>query len=528
MTDGNRDTSKRPTGRHGGRRGGREARVRKRKDPRLAHSPQGPDAGAYKPLSQGQLEQVLDGAHHLLETIGMGLSGEPPPAARWMLENGARLSEHERILIPRAMVEDALAKTPSSWILHALDPERSIEIAPGRPHFGTAGGAVMILDGESGRYRETTLLDVYDMARLVDTLPNIHWCYRTPVARDMETAELLDINTAYALLRGTSKPIGLSLSSAANVRAVTRMFDIALGGEGQFKRTPIAHMVQGAGVPPLRFSRERCLIKEEVIRQGFPIMVASAPQAGATSPAALAGSVVQATAEVLAGIVYANTVSSGCPLTFAAWPFVSDLRTGAMTGGSGEQAVLMAAAAQVARHLNIPASIAAGMTDAKLPDAQSGFEKGITTTLAGHAGAAMIHESAGMHASLLGCSLESFVIDDDMLGSVLRTIEGINLSQSALSFETIADVNIDGAGHYLGEAQTLDLIQSEYRYPALSDRQSIVEWEEDGCQGMAERARAYTKRILSNHHPVHISAETDDKIRAAFDIRLSKEVIGRG
>ena len=76
--------------------------------------------------------------------------------------------------------------------------------------------------------------------------------------------------------------------------------------------------------------------------------------------------------------------------------------------------------------------------------------------------------------------------------------------------------------------QTLDLIQSEYRYPALSDRQSIVEWEEDGCQGMAERARAYTKRILSNHHPVHISAETDDKIRAAFDIRLSKEVIGRG
>ena len=71
-------------------------------------------------------------------------------------------------------------------------------------------------------------------------------------------------------------------------------------------------------------------------------------------------------------------------------------------------------------------------------------------------------------------------------------------------------------------------MESEYRYPALSDRQSIVEWEGDGRQDMAERARAYTKRILSNHHPVHISVETDDKIRAAFDIRLSKEVIGRG
>jgi trimethylamine--corrinoid protein Co-methyltransferase len=198
-----------------------------------------------------------------------------------------------------------------------------------------------------------------------------------------------------------------------------------------------------------------------------------------------------------------------------------------MTGGSGEQAVLMAAAAQVACHLNIPASIAAGMTDAKLPDAQSGFEKGVTTTLAGHAGAAMIHESAGMHASLLGCSLESFVIDNDMLGNVLRTIEGIKLSQSALSFDTVTDVNIGGAGHYLGEAQTLDLMQSEYRYPSLSDRQSIEEWEQDGSQSMAERARAHTKRILSEHHPVHISAETDDKIRAAFDIRLSRKAIGQ-
>ena len=506
---------------------GRDARIRKRKNPSVARSPRGPEAGAYKPLSEGQLKQVLDSAHRVLETIGMGVIGEMPPAAQQMLENGARLSEHGRILIPRSMVEDALAKTPSSWTLHGLDPERSIEIAPGRPHFGTAGGAIMILDGKTGAYRETTLRDVYDMARLVDTLPNIHWCYRSPIARDMETVDLLDINTAYALLRGTSMPLGITIGSVENVKAVTCLFDMALGGEGQFRQTPIAHMVQGAGVPPLRFAYERCIIKEEAIRQGFPIMIASAPQAGATSPAALAGSVVQSTAEALAGIVYANTVLPGCPLTFAAWPFVSDLRTGAMTGGSGEQAILMAAVAQIACHLNIPASVAAGMTDSKLPDAQSGFEKGTNITLAGHAGAAMVHESAGMHASLMGCSLESYVIDNDMLGNILRTIKGINTAESLLSINTIADVNIDGEGHYLGEAQTLELMQSEYTYPNLSDRRTITEWEEDGSQSILDRAKNYTNRILSNHHPAYISAETDEKIRAAFDIRLPKEAIGR-
>jgi trimethylamine--corrinoid protein Co-methyltransferase len=416
-------------------------------------------------LSESQLTQILNNSFHVLETTGMGVIGEFPPAAKKMLENGARLSERNRILIPRSMVEDALAITPSSWTLHGIDADRSIEIAPGRPHFGTAGGAVMILDSDSNQYRQTTLQDVYDMARLVDTLPNIHWCYRSSIARDMETVELPDINTAYALVRGTSMPFGITIGSVENVKAVAPLFNLALGKEDQFRHTLIAHMVQGAGVPPLRFAYERCIIKEDAIRQGFPIMIASATQAGATSSAALAGSVVQSTAEALAGIVYANTVLPGCPLTFAAWPFVADLRTGSMSGGSGEQEILAAAVAQIACHLNIPSSVPARMTASKLPDAQSGFKKGGNLTLAGHADASMIHEAAGMHASLMGCSLESFVIDNDMLGNIARTIRGIEVSESSLSLDTIHNVNVDGDGHYLGQDQTLKIMQSEYTPP---------------------------------------------------------------
>jgi trimethylamine--corrinoid protein Co-methyltransferase len=477
-------------------------------------------------LSEGEVERVLESAYHVLNTIGMAIMDEMPPAALQMLENGATLSEHGRICIPRSMIEDALALTPKSWVLHGLDADRSIEIAAGRPHFGTAGGAVSMLDGATGEYRDTCLQDVYDMARLVDTLPNIHWCYRSPIARDMETLELLDINTAYALIRGTTMPLGITLGSVQTVRDVTHMFDMALGREGQFYETPIAHMVQGAGVPPLRYAYERCLIKEEAIRQGYPIMIASATQAGATSPAALAGSVVQSTAEALAGIVYANTVRPGCALTFAAWPFVSDLRTGAMSGGSGEQALLMAAVAQVACHLGIPASVAAGMTDSKLPDAQAGFEKSLNVALAGHAGAAMIHESAGMHASLMGCCLESYVIDNDMLGNILRTIEGITVSDDMLSLGPIEDVNVGGAGHYLGEPQTLELMQSEYIYPTQSDRSTIDEWKKAGSKSILDRAVEYTQSTLANHHPLHISSETDDRIRSAFDIRLPRDAVG--
>jgi len=117
------------------------------------------------------------------------------------------------------------------------------------------------------------------------------------------------------------------------------MFDLVLGGEGRFKKTPFSHSVQGDGVPPLRFAGDRCLVKEACIRAGMPLMIASAPQAGATAPAALAGTLVQVVAEALAGLVYVNAIAPGHPVTFAPWPFVSDLRTGAISGARAEKAL---------------------------------------------------------------------------------------------------------------------------------------------------------------------------------------------
>ena len=172
------------------------------------------------------------------------------------------------------------------------------------------------------------------------------------------------------------------------------------------------------------------------------VLLLAAGQAGATSPASLAGAVVQEVAEVLGGLVYVSLIKPGHPAIFGTWPF-PDLRTGAMSGGSGEQAVLMAACGQMGRYYGLPTGIAAGMADAKLPDAQSGYEKPYTNVLA-DSGANLIYEAAGMHASLLGCCLESYVIDNDMLGAINRTIRGIEITEESLSVDTIRDVCIGG------------------------------------------------------------------------------------
>jgi trimethylamine---corrinoid protein Co-methyltransferase len=104
------------------------------------------------------------------------------------------------------------------------------------------------------------------------------------------------------------------------------------------------------------------------------------------------------------------------------------------------------------------------MSDAKLPDMQAGYEKAYNHALVGNAGANLIYESAGMLASLLGFSMEGLIIDNDLIGAVLRTVKGIEVTDESLSLETIRKTCIEGPGHYLGADQTLHLMQREYIY----------------------------------------------------------------
>jgi trimethylamine--corrinoid protein Co-methyltransferase len=412
-------------------------------------------------------------------------------------------------------------------ILYGQDAKHDIEVSGSRVYFGTAGAAVHIVDIENREFRESTLKDLYDIARLVDRMDNIHFFQRCLVARDVVEPDVMDFNTCYASVMGTSKHVGTSWTEPQHVTQSLEMLHMIAGGEKQWRARPFVRMTNCFVVPPLRFAEDSCHCLETAVRGGMPVLLLAAGQAGATSPAALAGAVVQEVAEVLAGLVFVNLLVPGHPAIFGTWPFVSDLRTGAMSGGSGEQAVLMAACGQMGRYYNLPTGIAAGMADAKLPDAQSGYEKAYTTTLAAHSGANLIYESAGMHASLLGCCYESMVIDNDMLGAINRTVRGIEVNDDTLSLDAMRDVCIDGPNHYLGHTQTLDRMQRDYLYPEVADRTSPNEWAQNNKPVLIETARRRVDEILATHHPLLVTAETDEAIRARFNVVLPREQMNR-
>ncbi|MGB1612456.1 MAG: trimethylamine methyltransferase family protein, partial [Arenicellales bacterium] len=439
---------------------------------------------------------------------------------------GGSLTSDGRLLMPRALVEASLEKAAKNITLYAQDPRFDLDLTDSRTHFGTAGAAVHVVDTVKREYRESTAQDLYDAARIVDQMEHIHFFQRSMVLRDIEDPAEMDFNTCYAAVAGTRKHVGTSFVDPAHAHQAIDMLEMIAGGEQAWRERPFVSLSCCFVVPPMRFAEDACRVLEVCVERGMPILLLAAGQAGATSPASLAGAVVQEVAEVLGGFVYVNLLKPGHPAIFGTWPFVSDLRTGAMSGGSGEQAVLMAACGQMGRFYGLPTGIAAGMADAKLPDAQSGYEKSYTNVLAGHSGANLIYEAAGMQASLLGCCLESYVIDNDMLGAINRTIRGIEVDDTSLSVDTIRDVCIGGPNHFLGHDQTMALMQRDYVYPEVGDRLSPKEWNEKGRPDLLETARARVAEILSGPRPTHLSAEMDQAIRARFPVKLNIQTSG--
>lgn len=482
--------------------------------------------GRYQPLTHMEMERIHHTVLDVMEKIGF--DSPTPSIVKHVTAAGGWMSSDGRLCYPRSLVEDVLAKALRSFVMPGQDPRHDMEVGSSRVHTGTGGAAPLMMDFHSRRHRETTLVDLFDIARLVDNLDHIHFFWRTVVARDMLNALDLDLNTTYACMQGTSKHIGVSYANAENVRAAVAMMDMCLGGEGEFRKRPFCSIASCFIVSPLRFAPDSCNALEAAIRCGMPASLVSASQAGATSPVTLVGSIVQSFAECLAGLVYAFLLDPNCRAHLGTWPFVSDLRTGAMSSGSAELGLMMAGCAQMAGFYGLPGSVAAGMSDSKIPDAQSGSEKAYTLALAAHAGSTLILETAGMQSSLMSTSLESYVIDNDMLGSVQRTVRGIEVNDETLAFDVIRSVALGKKGHFLGHPQTIKHMQSDYFYPAIGDRSSPATWEDGGAKDILERARERVREIMHAHYPDHISLAVDEKIRNTFNILLPREAMQPG
>ena len=497
------------------RQGRRGKHVERAQKSAFAPCPPGQVGGVYKPLTEQECSRIFGVALDLLAKLGMG--DVPDRLRDDLLRAGAQQGDQGRVLFPRALVEDAIARAAKTFPLHGRDETRTIEVGGDKVYFGTGGAAVQTLDMVTGTYRPSPLRDLHDFTRLQDKLTNVAWFTRCCVATDVPNNFDLDMNTAYALVRNTTKPVATSFTLAEHVAPIVEMLDIVAGGKGAFSKRPFLKAHISPVISPLRYGEDAVDVVYECVRHNIPMSCITAAQGGATAPATLAGLLAQSLAETLASLVMIHAISPGYPMVFSNWPFIIDLRTGAFAGGGGETALVNAASAQLSNWLDLPSGVAASMADAKAIDAQYGAEKAMTSLAAALAGGNLIYESSGMTSALLGASFEAFVLDDEMHAHTYRMLRGVEVNEETLGFDTICEAVL-GEGHFLGGQHTYEAMERDHFYPPLADREEPRTWAEAGSREAWDRAKEKAQDILAAHKPEYLTRAQNRAIRDRFKI----------
>ena len=450
--------------------------------------------GNFKPLTEEAISRVHQNAMRTIEEVGFEVNSE---TALGLFEGaGARVDrEKRRVCLSQDKALELIGMVPSEIKLCGQDEKHDILLGGNRVYAGTGGTALYIYEPDTGQKRLATLEDLRSIAKLVDQLDNIH-LFMLPTYPNELPVEQIDVNRFFAGLDNTTKHVMGGVYTPDGVKQVIRMAEIVAGSAEALQQRPLISMIT-CSISPLKMDGHYGDLVVAIADSGIPLVCPAEPLCGATSPVTLAGNLVIQTVDSLMGVMLTQIANPGTPVIFGSVATNTDLRDLRYLAGSIEMGLLNAAGAQMAQFYQLPFYATGGMTDSKVLDAQSGYESAITSLLCALAGANFIHDAAGLMEFALTVCYEKFVIDNEILGMIMRAVEGIRIDDDTLAFDLIKQVG--PGGNFVTAKHTRRFMRSEHYQPSLSDRNSREEWEAEGSKTTWEKARDIVQRILADH-----------------------------
>jgi len=465
----------------------------------------------YRPLTPEDLKQIDQTGRRILERVGIRISDST--FLNMLKEAGAQVDhDDQRVCFASDWLDEVLNKAPSSFVLHSRDGRNDLYLGKGEVYFGNGGRVFRILDLATGGYRLTKLMDVARTATLVNHLDNIRFYLISCQAHDIKPVNYHLLDFYYALNHTTKHVMG-GCTDLHGAEQMWKLASIIAGGEDRLREKPFVSVITNP-ISPLTTEANTLNILRFCAERGIPVTCAPAPIAGATSPASLAGTLSQMHAEALAGVAIVQVFVPGAKVLYGAVPTIMDLRKMEFTMGSVEMAMMNASAVQLAKLYNLPIYASAGVTEAKRPDIQAGFEKTVSSLMVAMTGADYIHMAAGMLDSANSISYEQYVIDNEIIGMIQRILSGIKVNEDTTAFDVIEQVG--PGGNFVTEEHTIDHMMDEFFYPNLGVRCNFDIWEEKGRPDMLSRAKALVREILEAGKEGLLDHDVISEVRKAF------------
>ncbi len=452
----------------------------------------GIEGGSYRPLSEESAERIHETAMRVFEEVGIEVNSDK--AFDLFRNTDARVDEqNRRVRVPRDMVMSLVSKAPSQVILHGRVKKHDLTLGGSRVYAGTGGTALNVLDRKDGHKRVATLDDLKEIARLVDNLENIH-LFMLPTYPSDVPVEKVDVNRFFAGLDNCRKHVMGGVYTLEGTKQVIRMAQTIAGSARKLRERPIVSIIT-CTISPFKIDQLYGDMLVTVARTGVPVVCPAEPLSGSTAPVTLAGTLTVQVVDSLAGVLISQLANPGTPVIFGSVASSTDLRDLKYITGSVETGLLNAAGAQMAQFYKLPFYATGGMTDSNIIDAQSGYESSITNLLCALAGANFIHDAAGLIEFALTMSYEKLVIDNEILGMIMRAVKGIEVNDETLAFDVMKKVG--PGGHFVSSKHTRSHMRQEHYIPTLSSREFRERWEEQGSKDTFMRAREQVEEILA-------------------------------
>ena len=465
----------------------------------------------YQVLSDAEVKQIHAASLRVLERTGMEILDdrllEILAAAGATVDKGSH-----RVTIPARLVEQALSSVPSTITMHTRRGEPCMELGSGRAYAASGHNAVFVADSLDGKDRRpSTKQDIENFARLSDALDNLSMVGIEAMPQDVMPAASL-VHAADAAFSGTTKPIYFSPESAEVTAAIIKIADAVAGGKAAER--PVA-ICQLSPTSPLTWETGAAAALIEVAESGIPFAILPEPYTGVSAPYTLAGILVIHNSEMLASIVMQQLINKGAPAIYAgAWTNF-DMRRASVAIGTPEAALLRCAGSQMAKLYRMPCHCIGPDTDAQCLDEQMAWEK-MMTALCSLGGGIDLIVNAGMFATGMTVSTAQLVLDNEMLGMVLRLLQGIEVSEETLAVDVIEEVG--PRGDFLATEHTIRHLRTgEHWLPDVSNRVGFDVWLNAGGRTVAETAQERAQDLLGSHTVEPLPDDVCSAIRSIID-----------
>lgn len=484
----------------------------------MTQSPPGPHYRRFAPVavvSDDELESIHRASLQVLDEIGLDVLNEE---ARKRLQAAGASVEGDRVRFAPELVEELISSAPSSFTLHAVNPERSVSIGGDAVVF-TAVASPPNVSGHGAGRRSGNDADFKALVRLSHVLNAVQIHAGYPVEPGDIHASVRHLHATYDLLTLSDKPIHAYSLGAQRNRDTLEMVRIARGiTASQLDHEPSIYSVINVS-SPLRLDDPMCQGILEFSARNQPILVTPFTLAGAMAPVTMAGAVVQQNAEALATIALTQVVRKGAPVIYGGFSSSVDMRSGAPAFGTPEYMQSAMLGGQLARRYQLPYR-SSNVNAANSLDAQAAYESVFSLWGAIMGGANLVFHGAGWLEGGLQASYEKMVLDADLIQMVAKFLQPLGVSHDDLAVDAIREVG--PGGHFFGATHTQSRYRDAFYAPMISDWRNYETWDEAGRPTADQKAADLVVKLLDEYEAPRVDPDRRRELEAFVARRVAE------